>query len=806
MMHLPSPRPAKRQVDLTTTVSSVPELTGRARDAAGGGSRSVPELVAGDRYDLVLGDAGLAVVPAGPRWDEVPTLVGWAALAGFSADGAIDLGGGVAGQILRVAVRRDGPGWADPGEVRQFVVPAADVAGLFAAVGARAGVWAAARSDRAGRCATGTATAGSVPWFGARSAVGSARRRVAWVAARASALVAGAASGALLTRSDRRYRHGTRTAPIVTALAVVAVIAGGATAALGPAPAASAGPRHHQGALPVHPSGNFLQASLIPPTPKLAPATATPAPAPPSLAGSPPLQPHEIFGYAPYWTLPESSGFNVQDLTTLAYFSVDANGNGSLDESGPGWNGYQSQDLASLVTRAHAAGDRVVLTVTCFSQSALDQITSDPTAPARLSAALVAAVSAKNLDGVNFDFEGQGSADQVGLTNLITQVAHALHAANPHWQVTMATYASAAGDPNGFYNVAALAPALDGFFVMAYDMNDPVTPSATAPLVGGGFNDTEALQQYTAVMPASKVILGVPYYGYDWPTTNGTQGAQSTGPETPLSYGVIAAAGNPTYWDPSTETAWTSYQVGSQWHETYYDNPTSLALKAQLANSFHIRGLGIWALGMDGNDPAMLAALLGNAPPVKDFTSGPTSTSASPGAPTTTAPVGPPGSGFGSVGVFDGGAVSLTPVSGPLTGGTLVGSLDGFQTSDPQLACLASGPPLEVWAEPGFTGTDLVTATQPTDCATAEWSFSVPTAVGGGAPPSQGSGAPTQGSGVPTQGSGVPTTTTVERSPSSTTTTTTTVPSPTTTTTSTTTTSTASPPTSASHRQTAAAP
>ena len=233
-------------------------------------------------------------------------------------------------------------------------------------------------------------------------------------------------------------------------------------------------------------------------------------------------------------------------------------------------------------------------------------------------------MSAKNLDGVNFDFEGEGSGDRNGLTSLITQVSHALHAANPHWQVTMATYASAAADSGGFYDIAALAPAVDGFFVMAYDMNDRSVPSPTAPLVGGSFNDTEALQQFTAVVPPSKVILGVPYYGYDWPTTDGTSTAQATGAESPLSDGVIAASGHPTYWDPSTDTVWTSYQVGTQWHETYFDNPTSLAMKAQLANSFHIAGLGIWALGMDGNNPAMLAALLGNAPAVKDYQTGPT--------------------------------------------------------------------------------------------------------------------------------------------------------------------------------------
>ena len=357
------------------------------------------------------------------------------------------------------------------------------------------------------------------------------------------------------------------------------------------------------------------------------PRPASPLPAPPSLAGSPPLQSHEVFGYAPYWTLPESSGFDVKDLTTLAYFSVDANPDGTLDESGSGWNGYESQDLVNLVNRSHAAGDRVVLTVTDFSQSSLDAITSDPNAPARLSAALIAAVSAKNLDGVNFDFEGEGSGDQKGLTRLITQCPRRcmrpIRTGRSPWPCTPARRPTPAASTTS----PALAPAVDGFFVMAYDMNNMQTPSPTAPLVGGGYTDTEALQQFTAVVPPQKVILGVPFYGYDWPTTNGTLTAQATGGESPLSDGVIAASGHPTYWDPTAKTAWTSYQVGSQWHETFFDNPTSLALKARLANSFHIAGVGIWALGMDGNNPAMMAALLGQRAGGQGLQTGPTTRS-----------------------------------------------------------------------------------------------------------------------------------------------------------------------------------
>ena len=563
------------------------------------------------------------------------------------------------------------------------------------------------------------------------------------------------ADGRRRVRARRMGAAAGAAAVIVLAVALLtSVLTSSASATHAPSPTTTSA------------SGNRAQAARHR-SAELAAATTAPAPAPPSLVNSAPLQSHEIFGYAPYWTLPQSSGFDVKDLTTLAYFSVDANADGTLDQSGPGWNGYESQDLVDLVTRSHAAGDRVVLTVTCFDQQSLDAITSDPNAPARLSAALIAAVRGKNLDGVNFDFEGEGSADQTGLTNLITKVSAALHVADPHWQVTMAVYASAAGDPHGFYNIAAIAPALDGFFVMAYDMNSKTQPSATSPLFGSNYSDVQAIESFLKVVPASKIVLGLPFYGYDWPTTGGTlpATATATGSESPLPYSAIKASGHPTYWDPVTDTPWTSYQVGTQWHTTYFDDPTSMALKAQLANYFHIAGVGIWALGMDGNDPAMLAALLGNAPAAKDASTGP-----------------PPGTGFVSVATFAGTTnVALTPITPPPPGGSaqLVGFLGGFATTDPPLACLATDPHISVWTFSALPGFDVAVATAPTDCVTAMFAFPVlSTTTTTTTPPAS----------TPTTAPGATTTTT--RPPSTTTTTTTRPPATTTTITTTTTTTT----------------
>jgi hypothetical protein len=384
--------------------------------------------------------------------------------------------------------------------------------------------------------------------------------------------------------------------------------------------------------------------------------------------------------------------------------------------------GYQSQDLADLVTRAHAASDRVVLTATCFDQATLDKLTSDPAAPGRLATSLVQLVSAKNMDGVNLDFEGNGGRDRAGLDRLVAQVSGALHQANPHWQVTMDTYASSAGDRTGFYDIPGLAPNVDGFFVMAYDMDDPSTPSPNSPLTGARFSDVDAVQQYAAVMPPGKVILGVPYYGYDWPTAGPGQGDPATGRPTPLGYAQIASSGPRVYWDPVTQTPWTSYLVGSQWHQTWFDDPTSLALKARLAATYHVGGLGIWALGMEGRNPAMLAALLGNAPAVKDFQPGPSTTTAP--TTTTTAPPGPP---YHYSGTWNGTTYTLAPIDPaavPGAGqGAAAGQLSTFSTDDPVRSCLASGTPLRVSALDSSPGTYVVTAAPPADCSLGTWEF-----------------------------------------------------------------------------------
>lgn len=136
---------------------------------------------------------------------------------------------------------------------------------------------------------------------------------------------------------------------------------------IGLAPSSSSGDPHSTGtthnhraqadsATETNSQGNALKMLGAGANIKLAPATAPPVAAPAALVNQPPLAARENFAFAPYWTLGQSSTFSITGLSTLAYFSIDVNPNGTLDESGPGWSGFQSQALANLITRAHTAG------------------------------------------------------------------------------------------------------------------------------------------------------------------------------------------------------------------------------------------------------------------------------------------------------------------------------------------------------------------------------------------------------------------------------------------------------------------
>ena len=165
---------------------------------------------------------------------------------------------------------------------------------------------------------------------------------------------------------------------------------------------------------------------------------------------------------------------------------------------------------------------------------------------------------------------------------------------------------------------------------MAYDMeyyNWSGTPAycsrmclgPTAPLTNYFYNDTRTAAEYTATVPASKVILGVPYYGRKACVSIG---GPNDYPISPIGAdGYVDAAGEQAYVDtvPGTYSIhrdphdplgqerfddWLSSSYNCT-RQLYWDDFVSLGAKYDLVNKYNLRGVGIFTLNYGGGSPEL---------------------------------------------------------------------------------------------------------------------------------------------------------------------------------------------------------
>ncbi len=344
----------------------------------------------------------------------------------------------------------------------------------------------------------------------------------------------------------------------------------------------------------------------------------------------------EVFGFLPYWELTDSSTtLDWEKLSTIAYFGVGAQANGSLQKRNTdgsttvGWSGWTSSKMTSVINAAHANHTRVVLTVQSFAWSTSGAtrqkaLLGSSTARSRLAYQIASAVRDRGADGVNLDFEpiAAGFADQ--FTALVRKVRSVLNATAHGYQLTFDTTGSIGNYP---IEAATASGGADAIVIMGYDYrsstSNPV--GSVAPIGGPRYDIRQTLSAYVSRVPASKLILGVPYYGRAWSTPTSDVNARNIsgnkyGASTAVLY-ETARSYAATYgrrYDPIEGVAWTAYQRDtctathgcvSAWRQIYFDDATALRAKYDLVNRYGLRGAGIWALGYDGTRPELYQAI-----------------------------------------------------------------------------------------------------------------------------------------------------------------------------------------------------
>ncbi len=332
----------------------------------------------------------------------------------------------------------------------------------------------------------------------------------------------------------------------------------------------------------------------------------------------------EVFGFLPYWKLDATtrSALRLDLVSTIAYFGIGVQSDGRLIRgTSSGWTGWASPALTELMSAAHARGVRVVPTVTLMSWNGdytnLSTLLNSATARATFVADVATVIRDRNADGVNVDFEPVPSSLRSQFTTLIRELKAGLVAAGVGSYVTVSTMAGAASWATG-YDVAALSAvgAADALMVMAYDFSYAGSARAggVAPIRSDYIYDsTDALNAYTSVVPPSKLIWGVPYYGRAWNTTSDVVNSSVRSPAESVAFSYYwTDAGQPAggkvlaqrygrRWDATGQVPYfVFWDAGSNgYRQGYYDDPASLRVKYDAVVARDLAGIGIWHLGMD---------------------------------------------------------------------------------------------------------------------------------------------------------------------------------------------------------------
>jgi spore germination protein YaaH/flagellar hook assembly protein FlgD len=335
----------------------------------------------------------------------------------------------------------------------------------------------------------------------------------------------------------------------------------------------------------------------------------------------------EIFGFLPYWQLNSSTlRLDHSKISTIAYFGVGADAAGNLvrrntdGSTSTGWSGWTSSKMTSIISAAHRRHTRVVLTVLSFGWNTTGlarqkALLGSPTARLNLARQIAAAVRDRGTDGVNLDFEPLASGYDTQFTALVRTIRTLLNRTHRGYQLTFDTTGSIGNYP---IENATAAGGADAIFIMGYDYRGPSSSpvGSVAPLDGNGYDIRETVAAYIARVPASKVILGVPYYGRAWSTATNLLNATNTsgsqfGASTSVIYSTAAdyLAQYGRQYDGVEKVAWTAYQrqnctatygCVTSWRQIYVDDAAAIKAKYDVVNAYGLRGAGIWALGYDG--------------------------------------------------------------------------------------------------------------------------------------------------------------------------------------------------------------
>ena len=223
------------------------------------------------------------------------------------------------------------------------------------------------------------------------------------------------------------------------------------------------------------------------------------------------------------------------------------------------------------------------------------KIISDPSAVERILAKLDEITTLYGYDGIHIDFEGLNEASRDKLTDFMRQLYARFNPKNK--LVTMAVVAKQGdiGNRSAFpYDYGNLAPYVDLVNVMTYDYSyqgGKAGPIAPLDWV------TSAARYAASKFGGRKVLLGVPFYGYEWDVT---VNKFVTSRRIQQVIDLVSANKGNFFFNDDFKSPYAEYtDTNGDTRRVWYEDERSWSAKLALIDKLKLGGYAGWRLGQE---------------------------------------------------------------------------------------------------------------------------------------------------------------------------------------------------------------
>lgn len=220
---------------------------------------------------------------------------------------------------------------------------------------------------------------------------------------------------------------------------------------------------------------------------------------------------------------------------------------------------------------------------------------SNPITRVRAARAIADAVRTNGFQGVDIDFEPPKTRYRHALTGFIIDLRDFLPKRD---RITLAIVPHS----GGAYDYAKLAPEIDQFVLMSYDEHADGTQEGPV----AGYPWVKAIvARILKYIPANKLDLGIPLYGYSWP--DGSTHA------TTIPYNQVTPAMRAhARWSATYQETYARYTGPGGPVTVWWESLEGVNNKIQLAQADHLAGIALWHIGYaDASVPQLLLHQIG---------------------------------------------------------------------------------------------------------------------------------------------------------------------------------------------------